>query len=48
MDGLTVTSVYNKSGKAYVTFSDSKLTDVKFNGVTIIDTRSESDIDNSA
>ena len=48
MDGLTVTSVYNKSGKAYVTFSDSKLTDVKFNGVTIIDTRSESDFDNSA
>lgn len=49
MDGLTVTSVYNKSGKAYVTFADNNnyLDDVKFNGVTIIDTRSESDIDNS-
>ena len=50
MDDLTVTSVYNKSGKAYVTFADNNnyLDDVKFNGVTIIDTRSESDIDNSA
>ncbi len=50
MSGLTIESVYNKSGKAYVTFvdNDSYLDDVKFNGVTIIDTRSESDIDNSA
>ena len=50
MDGLTVESVYNKGGKAYVTFANNRdyLDDVKFNGVTIIDTRSESDIDNSA
>ena len=50
MNGLAVESVYNKSGKAYVTFVDSNnyLDDVKFNGVTVIDTRSESDIDNSA
>ena len=49
MSGLTIESVYNKSGKAYVTFADNNnyLDDVKFNGVTIIDTRSESDIDNS-
>lgn len=49
MEGLQVTGVYNKSGKSYVTFADAHnyLSDIKFNGVTIIDTRDDDDIDAS-
>ena len=49
MEGLQVTGVYNKSGKSYVTFADAHnyLSDIKFNGVTIIDTRDDDAIDAS-
>ena len=49
MTGLKVSSVYNKNSKSYVTFANDHdwMTDIKFNGVTIIDTRSDSEIDKS-